>query len=130
MTSWSVWWKYNVCSLKYGKYNFDNFNVVFYSLTTFVPNGQFVYFHFKSLITKFVFFCKYAQILYCLRTSRCFKSYILFVRPDTHCCYARVPRKFKFSIHDSPDVKTLKITDLGPFLTSSSSRLRCRDPCT
>jgi hypothetical protein len=45
-----------VCSLKYGKYNFDNFNVVFYSLTTFVPNGQFVYFHFKSLITKFVFF--------------------------------------------------------------------------
>jgi hypothetical protein len=91
-----------------------------------VPNGRFVYSFFKSLIIKLVF-CKYAQILYCLRTRFCFKSLIVFyVHPKTHDSSAQIMRKSIFSRYDSRYVKSPKIADLGEFLYSAS-RVRGRD---
>jgi len=68
----------------YGEYNSDHFNVFFFTtLPIFVPNGQFVYFHIKSLIIKLFFFVSMRKF-YIAYVQVCVLKVILYFLTQMH----------------------------------------------
>jgi len=94
----------------------------------FVPYGQFVYFHFKSMIINFFF--EIMHEFYIAYVPVFLLKVIFYLSTQTHAVVIHGFLENSDSVDMKiTDVKRLKITDLGEFL-APTSRVRCRGPYT